>query len=276
MRSNCSQVPMAVRLAMRGGRRGRVPGRCPAVAAGFGGVQELGQRASVLSGIAGHGVSTAKDWLARVCLAVRGNSQRRRCGVQCPGLAAHLPQSTRQPTMEGNFAVKGRPDHQPRCTGRAANQRRRAGPLPAPVRHWGEGTGRGVGRERARHGRPRGWVRIVSGRRFPIGVGLDFAGVVATGYDFDRKGYGRSVGSDVAGACSPPVQWVSRHPHDGVTSVIATIRLVGVLVDGLALILPAGTVQDPTAPAQGSPSAAASTPADRGGGLRRSGSGRRA
>jgi len=69
MRSNCSQVPMAVRLAMRAGRRrGRVPGRCPAVAAGFGGcagtgptcVGPLGDRRSrrqYSQGLAREGVS---------------------------------------------------------------------------------------------------------------------------------------------------------------------------------------------------------------------------
>jgi NADPH:quinone reductase-like Zn-dependent oxidoreductase len=49
-----------------------------------------------------------------------------------------------------------------------------------------------------------GGLRIVSGRRFPIGVGLDFAGVVvATGADVDAHQVGAGVGDRVWGTVHP-------------------------------------------------------------------------
>jgi NADPH:quinone reductase-like Zn-dependent oxidoreductase len=49
-----------------------------------------------------------------------------------------------------------------------------------------------------------GGLRIVSGRRFPIGIGLDFAGVVAaTGADIDGHHVGHRVGDRVWGTVHP-------------------------------------------------------------------------
>jgi NADPH:quinone reductase-like Zn-dependent oxidoreductase len=84
-----------------------------------------------------------------------------------------------------------------------------------------------------------GGLRIVSGCRFPIGVGLDFAGVVvatgATVDDFDREGVrplcGQQHGRRLLVARA---QQVSHHPHGRDDIGDRNDPLVEVPVDGLA------------------------------------------